>query len=218
MRKHVFISAAVAVMVVAATACQTGVTMWSACTVAADGNRSGTDGQYVLECRDGTWVPVMTVDEFVRASRGEHLTIGPLPQRPQVEGIVLEREPTTTTTTSTSTSTSTTTTTTTTLAPRAPVAEIDAYSVAIGGTVTGNVLINDDLGNPAGSVSLVVWAGGSAQPGDPAAQPLGIMTMQADGSFVFQNTGIPAGSRIFYNYRLTNSLGTSIGVLSFSGG
>lgn len=83
--------------------------------------------------------------------------------------------------------------------------------------MTGNVLANDDLGNPPGSVALILWVGGSTLPGTPGTQALGTITMETDGSFVFQNTGVPAGSRIFYNYQLTNSLGTSTGVLEFSG-
>lgn len=122
-----------------------------------------------------------------------------------------------TTTSTTTTSTTTTSTTTTTLALRAPVPANDEYTVAIGGSVSGNVLTNDDLGNPAGSVSLVVWQGGSAAPGVPGNHPVGVITMQADGSFVFHNTGIPAGSWIFFNYKLTNSVGTTTGLMKISG-
>src|SRR5262245_35807692 len=82
--------------------------------------------------------------------------------------------PTTTpTTTTTPPTTSTTSTTTTTLALQAPVAAIDAYVVAVGESVSGNMLTNDDLGNPPGTVTLVLWVGGSAPPGTPAVQPLG---------------------------------------------
>ena len=83
--------------------------------------------------------------------------------------------------------------------------------------MTGNVLTNDDLGNPPGSVTLVLWIGGSVPPGTPANQPVGTLTLLTDGSFVCQNTGIASGSRFFYNYRLTNSVGTSTGILDFSG-
>lgn len=95
---------AVAVTAVLATGCRTGIVMWSACTAGSD--PTGTDGAYAMVCSDGTWVPVMTVDEFVRASRGEpNVKIAQLPERP--------------TTTTTSTTTTTTTTTTSTTAPPA---------------------------------------------------------------------------------------------------
>lgn len=69
------------VMVLAAAACQTGVTMWSACSPVG-GNVSGTDGEWVLACRDGRWEPVMTAEEFVAASRGETYDPAPLPSPP----------------------------------------------------------------------------------------------------------------------------------------
>jgi hypothetical protein len=62
--------------------CQTGVTMWSACTPSANGNPWGTDGQYVLRCEGGEWVPKMTAAEFAELARGGHPTIAPLPSRP----------------------------------------------------------------------------------------------------------------------------------------
>lgn len=64
------------------TACQTGVTMWSTCSPAADGNPTGTDGEYVLVCKDGTWEPLMTVEEYVALAQGRDVTIAPLPTRP----------------------------------------------------------------------------------------------------------------------------------------
>ena len=79
---------------------------------------------------------------------------------------------------------------------------------------------NDDLGNPPGTITLVLWlANGiqSAPPGTPAITPVGTMTMQADGSFVFQNTDLPAGSTVLYNYRLSNSAGTSTGLVGIHG-
>jgi hypothetical protein len=81
----------------------------------------------------------------------------------------------------------------------------------------GNLLTNDDLGEPAGEISLIVWGAGTATPGTPVVQPIGTLTVQADGSFVFANTGVPEGSRMFFNYRLTNSVGTSTGILDFAG-
>jgi hypothetical protein len=140
-------------------------------------------------------------------------TVAVVPSTPTTPSTIT----TPTSTTSTTTSTTTSSTTTTTLALRAPAPGNDSYSAAIGSSVSGNVLTNDDLGNPPGAITLVVWPGGSALPGIPAIQPLGILTLQLDGSFVFQNTGIPAGSWIFYNYRVTNSVGTSAGILQFSG-
>ena len=78
-----------------AVACRTGgdVVMWGPCTPGND--PTGTDGRYALVCQDGEWIPVMTVDEFVRINGGEqNVVIAPLPKRPR---------PVTTTTTSTST-------------------------------------------------------------------------------------------------------------------
>jgi hypothetical protein len=72
--------------------CQTGVTMWGACSTGGD--PTGTDGKYVLVCENGEWTPIMTVQEFIEIARGGHPTIGPLPTKPT---------PTTTSTTTTST-------------------------------------------------------------------------------------------------------------------
>jgi len=58
--------------------CQEGQ-VWRSCNPAPDGNRSGTDGTYVLWCKDFTWQPIMTVDEYVRILNHEPVTIGPLP-------------------------------------------------------------------------------------------------------------------------------------------
>jgi len=79
MRRVVGISIAVVAALLVSVACQTGVQMWTACAPAADGNPTGTDGTYVLACRDGRWVPLMTVAEFMAKSRGQNPTIAPLP-------------------------------------------------------------------------------------------------------------------------------------------
>ena len=76
------IAVAVAVTIVVAASCQTGVRMWAACTPSADGDRTGTDGTYVLMCKDGLWQPVMTVDEFIRSARGEKVAVKPTPVYP----------------------------------------------------------------------------------------------------------------------------------------
>jgi hypothetical protein len=102
MRRHRILAALLAAAAVVTVSCQTGVTMWASCTPAADGNTTGTDGTYVLVCKDGTWEPIMTVDEYVRMSRGERVTLAPLPTRP------------------TSTTTTTTSTTSTTVDPYTP--------------------------------------------------------------------------------------------------
>jgi hypothetical protein len=66
------------------TACQRGA-MWTPCTPAADGNPFGVDDTYVLHCRDGEWVPVMTVEEYLRLRGGERgFPIAPVPTRPTV--------------------------------------------------------------------------------------------------------------------------------------
>lgn len=124
-RNRVSVAALVGVIVFVGASCQTGVQMWTGCAIAADGNRSGTDGTYVLECRNGEWVPLMTADEFVRASRGEEVTIAPVPTKP------------TSTADATSAATTTTTTTTTTV--------VDPW-VGLNGTCFRHFLVNyDDL-------------------------------------------------------------------------
>ena len=82
MRQNVIVGALVMLAFALATACQTGVRMWSACAPAPNGDRTGTDGAYVLVCRDGIWQPIMTVDEFVRSARGETVTTKPPPVYP----------------------------------------------------------------------------------------------------------------------------------------
>jgi alpha-tubulin suppressor-like RCC1 family protein len=61
-------------------ACQTGRTMWAGCD--ESGDRTGTDGTYVLFCRNGRWEPIMTNAEYVALARGEKVTIAPAPQPP----------------------------------------------------------------------------------------------------------------------------------------
>jgi len=63
-------------------ACRTGVTMWDSCTVPAGTDPTGTDGAYVLVCRDGRWEPVMTNDEFVAMAQDRPVTVAPLPTAP----------------------------------------------------------------------------------------------------------------------------------------
>lgn len=91
--------------------CQSPVTMWGSCSAAAGGDTTGTDGTYVLNCEGGTWVPLMTVDEFARLARGEKVSIAPLPKRPTT---TTTTQPTTTTTTASTSTTSTSSTTSTT--------------------------------------------------------------------------------------------------------
>lgn len=83
-------------LAVVLTACQTGVTMWSPCTVPTDGNATGTDGTYVLVCTDGRWEPVMTAAEYVEISRGEDVTVAPLPEAPPTTSSPVTTTPTTT--------------------------------------------------------------------------------------------------------------------------
>lgn len=75
-------SALVALTITLTAGCQTGARMWAACTPSADGDPTGTDGAYVLVCKDGLWQPIMTVDEFVRSARGENVTLKPTPVYP----------------------------------------------------------------------------------------------------------------------------------------
>lgn len=82
-RRRRLVAFGITVLVLAATtACQRGV-MWTPCTPAADGNPFGVDDAYVLHCRDGEWVPIMTVEEYLRLRRGDQgVVIAPLPTRP----------------------------------------------------------------------------------------------------------------------------------------
>jgi hypothetical protein len=41
--------------------------------------------------------------------------------------------------------------------------------------------------------------------------------VQADGSFVSNNLGVPVGSRIFYSYTLTNSVGSTSELVDLNG-
>lgn len=101
-----FRNAIVMIAVVALiSSCQQGVTMFAPCTAAANGDPTGTDGDYLLVCDDGIWRPVMTLDEYAQRLQGKNPTIAALPTIPT---------PTTTSTTSTTSTTTTSTTTTTT--------------------------------------------------------------------------------------------------------
>ncbi|MFN8052796.1 MAG: IPT/TIG domain-containing protein [Acidimicrobiales bacterium] len=120
--------------------CQTNQTMWAACTAGND--PWGTDGTYVLFCRNGVWEPIMTVQEYLQIRQGKKITIAPVPTKPV---------PTTTTTTTTAapvtTTTSTTTSTTTTTAP------VSSPSVSA---------INAPGGNIAGGDSVIITGSGFA--------------------------------------------------------
>lgn len=82
----------VATVAVVASSCQRGG-LWSSCDVAPDGNPFGTDGTFVLACRNGTWEPIMTVQEYAAIRSGRDVTIAPLPRKPPPKA-----RPTTTTT------------------------------------------------------------------------------------------------------------------------
>ena len=76
--------------------------MWEPCDESPGADRTGTDGVYVLVCRDGQWAPLGTVAEYVLASQGQPVTWAEVPAPP---------------TTSTTITTTTTTTTTSTTVP-----------------------------------------------------------------------------------------------------
>lgn len=100
MRRVAAVAIVVTVAAVVLTACQTQVSMWAPCARGADGNPWGTDGGYVLACNDGIWQPLMTIDEYLRLSRGEPVTIAPVPTRPSTPpaGVIVEpTQPTPTT-------------------------------------------------------------------------------------------------------------------------
>ncbi|MEZ5270651.1 MAG: RCC1 domain-containing protein [Microthrixaceae bacterium] len=79
MKKLLF---AVVPLLMVASACQVGVSMWTSCSPAADGNPFGTDGEYVLACQGGEWVPIMTIGEYLRIRGGMPTIIGSLPEQP----------------------------------------------------------------------------------------------------------------------------------------
>lgn len=81
-RRNAVMAVMVALAIALTAGCQTGVRMWAACAPSPDGDRTGTDGAYVLVCKDGMWQPIMTVDEFLRSARGETVTVKPTPVYP----------------------------------------------------------------------------------------------------------------------------------------
>ncbi len=149
---------AVAAVGVLAAACQTGVTMWSACSPARDGNPTGTDGTYVLACRGGRWEPLMTVDEYVRLRQGRKLRIAPLPTAP---------------TTTAPAPPSTTSTTSTTVAPAVATVDVD-YQTASAGTYEVNYCDEYDPDNTR-TVAQTFVAGrtGELTEVDLSVQPIG---------------------------------------------
>lgn len=134
-------------LLAAVAGCQTPAELWQPCSPAADGNPTGTDGVWVLVCRNGTWEPAMTATEYARLLRGEKITIGPLPTRPTPPA------PTTTTppTTTGQPSTTTTSTTTTSTIPDAPVvASIEPEM----GPTSGGTTVTVTGSNFAGATSV----------------------------------------------------------------
>ena len=99
-RSRALLLLAVITIALSTVGCRTGadVVMWGPCTRGSD--PTGTDGRYALVCQDGEWIPVMTVDEFVRMNSGEqNVKIGPLPTRPRpVSTTTTTTAPTTTVT------------------------------------------------------------------------------------------------------------------------
>lgn len=184
--------AAAVLLGVLAAGCQVGSEMWGPCAVAASGDPFGTDGTWVLVCRGGTWEPVMTVDEFVRSGRGEHVSPRqPLPTRPR-------------------SSTTTTSTTSTTTTPPAPVLDIDNFVPAVGfyspgdctGTTVGQPRRSAAQSFVAGrtgtlaAVDLVVQPvlhGGSVDPlrVEIVTAPAGVPTSTVIGSGTYTGTGSP---------------------------
>ncbi|MCB1012856.1 MAG: hypothetical protein KDB15_14415 [Microthrixaceae bacterium] len=79
MRRRLALCALLPLLVL--VSCQKGITMWDACSTAPGTDPTGTDGTYVLVCRDGRWEPLMTNDEFIARSRGSDAPIAPLPQQ-----------------------------------------------------------------------------------------------------------------------------------------
>jgi len=75
---------AVAVIGVVFTSCQSGVTMWSACSNSPGTDQFGTNGHYVLRCEGGKWNPIMTIAEYVKILQHKPVSIAPLPTEPTV--------------------------------------------------------------------------------------------------------------------------------------
>jgi hypothetical protein len=147
--------------------------MWSACSPAPDGNASGTDGTYVLMCRDGRWEPVMTVDEYLRTLRGEHVTIAPLPTPPTSSTTTTSTTTSTSTTSTTSTTTTSTTTTSTTTS--VPAATVDVEHVpSANGAYDTNYCDELDPGNTRTiAQSFLAGRTGELTQVDLAASPAG---------------------------------------------
>ena len=77
-----FLALAVAlVLAVLASGCRPGQTMWNPCTPGTD--PTGTDGTWVLICRNGVWEPIMTVGEFIALKQGKPIAPAP-PSRPEL--------------------------------------------------------------------------------------------------------------------------------------
>ena len=131
-RKTVLAASMLALVAVFGASCITGVEAWDACDTSGD--RTGTDGTYVLVCDDGTWVPIMTVEDFVRVKRGEPRE-DPVPSAP----------------TSTTTSTTTTSTTTTTTLPEGvEVIDMQEASATVGDSASNVAVATMDATHPDG--------------------------------------------------------------------
>lgn len=108
-----------------AGACRTGQVMWAACE--PGDNPWGTDGTWVLVCRNGQWEPTMTAAEYAQLLQGKQVAnFTPLPTKP-------------TTTTTTTAAPTTTTATTTTVPVNAP--DITSANRPAGSTAGGQEII-----------------------------------------------------------------------------
>jgi hypothetical protein len=139
----------------------------------------------------------------------------PTTTEPTTTGLSTTSTTSATSATSTTIPTTTTTSTTTTVPLRAPLAVGDSYMIesdSCPSSFSGNVLANDDSGNP--SATLTGPSPGVPSPLPPHQPNFVILTMQPDGSFVLswtQSITLP----LDVEYLIENAVGSSIGTARF---
>ncbi|HMJ77717.1 MAG TPA: hypothetical protein VK507_17180 [Iamia sp.] len=128
-------------------------------------------------------------------------------------------EATTASSTTSSTSTSTTTTTaptTTTEVPADPPSAVDdAYEAFNTDTVSGNVLGNDDLGDPTADISAV-GGGGQVGVAQSVGGGLGTFLLAADGTATLTTTNPVLFSSYSTTYTISNAGGSSTATVTLT--
>lgn len=179
-----------------ASSCQTNQAMWASCVAGND--PWGTDGKYVLGCKDGEWIPVMTVDEYIAIQQGKKVTIAPVPTRPTTTTTTTTAAPATTSTTTSTTSTTTSTIPTTQPAitglnaAGGPVAGGQTLSI-LGSGFTGVTAVTFDGVNVASftivddeELSVVTPAGSAGAIDIVVTNPSGSATSAGDYEYMIQ--------------------------------